>query len=75
MPSYVEWGHKGLLRDKGLGAFEPKAKKASRGGGPSDRLCLRRGREWPSQLIEKSFLFRCGKNVIEGTILRRNLGG
>ena len=42
-----------LSPDKGLGAFEPKAKKASKGGGPSVWLCQRRGREWPSLFIHK----------------------
>ena len=44
-----------LSPDKGLGAFEPKAKKASKGGGPSVWLCQRRGREWPSLFIHNFF--------------------
>ena len=44
-----------LSSDKGLGAFEPKAKKASKGGGPSVWLCQRRGREWPSLFIHNFF--------------------
>ena len=43
-----------LSPDKGLGAFEPKAKKASKGGGPSLWLCQRRGREWPSPFRRQS---------------------
>jgi len=62
-----------LSPDKGLGAFEPKAKKASKGGGPSLWLCQRRGREWPSLLIHN---FGCGTTVAEGTPLAsRNFGG
>ena len=37
------------------GAFEPKAKKASKGGGPSVWLCQRRWREWPSLFIHNFF--------------------
>jgi|GEM_PF-1725834 len=44
-----------LSPDKGLGAFEPKAKKASKGGGPSVWLCQRRGREWPFLFIHNFF--------------------
>ncbi len=44
-----------LSPDKGLGAFEPKAEKASKGGGPSLWLCQRRGREWPSLFIHNFF--------------------
>jgi hypothetical protein len=44
-----------LSPDKGLGAFEPEAKKASKGGGPSLWLCQRRGREWPSLFIHNFF--------------------
>jgi len=44
-----------LSPDKGLGAFEPKAEKASKGGGPSGWLCQRRGREWPSLFIHNFF--------------------
>jgi hypothetical protein len=61
---------------KGLGAFEPKAKKASKGGGPSVWLCQRRGREWPSLLMKNFFSLGRGTTVAEGTPLAsRNFGG
>ncbi len=47
---------KGVLPEKGLGTSAPgfnPVEKASKGGGSSGRLCLRRGREWPSLSIKR----------------------
>ncbi len=58
MLAYADIRQSGYLADKGLGAFEPKAKRAPKGEGPSGWLCPRRGREWP--------FFRFGSIVSKG---------